>query len=147
MAIQTIGYEAKSRGDIWHSYDANEVKTVVNNHADNLSIHAAKINSLESAVNGMKSRVVHTSGQVEVQPNVLNVWGAVGSLTLTLAAGAAGEACEYMLEFTVSGNNFTLSLPSTVRWLEELDFEDGYTYQVSILDNLAIGAGWEAAES
>lgn len=49
-----------------------------------------------------------------------------------------------MLEFTVSGNNFTLTLPDSVRWIEESTWEDGYTYQVSIVNNLAISAGWKA---
>ena len=52
---------------------------------------------------------------------------------------------EYMMEFTVSGDNFTLTLPSGVRWMEEPDFEAGSTYQVSVLNNLAIYAAWESA--
>lgn len=147
MPVQQITYESKRVGDIWHAAEANEIKSVVNNNALILGAQQEQVNSLQSSVASLKGRIVHSTAQVEVQPNILNVWGHVSSLTLTLASGNQGEINEYMLEFTVSGNAFTLSLPSSVRWLDELDFEDGYTYQVSILDNLAIGAGWEAAES
>ena len=51
-----------------------------------------------------------------------------------------------MLEFTVSGNDFNLTLPAGVRWVENPTWDDGYTYQVSIINNLAVYAGWEAQE-
>lgn len=89
-----------------------------------------------------------TSTTVTIQPNAFNHWATpISSLTLTLAAGTEGFANEYMLEFTVTGDDFELSLPSDVRWLEEPVWEDGYTYQVSIQNNLALYAGWGAAES
>jgi hypothetical protein len=57
-----------------------------------------------------------------------------------------GYVNEYMIEFTVDGDGFTLTLPEGVRWVDEPTWEDGYTYQVSIVDNLAVYAGWEAPE-
>ena len=88
-------------------------------------------------------RVVQESTLARILPNVLNVWGSVSSLTVTLAPGNTGDMNEYMLEFTVSGSAFTLSLPSSVRWREEPEWENGLTYQVSIVDDLAVYAGWE----
>lgn len=88
-----------------------------------------------------------TSTTAQVQPNVFNKWGAVTSLNITLRSGNDGICNEYMLEFTVSGDDFSLSLPSDVRWANEPDWVSGNTYQVSILNNLAIGAEWEAAEA
>ena len=80
-----------------------------------------------------------------ILPNVLNKWENIKSLTIHSFQGAQ-EGCvnEYMLEFTVSGDDFTLALPEGVRWTEEPTWENGYTYQVSIVDNLAVFAGWEA---
>ena len=80
-----------------------------------------------------------------ILPNILNKWGTIRSLAIHSFQGAQ-EGCvnEYMLEFTVSGDDFTLSLPDGVRWTEEPTWENGYTYQVSIVDNLAVFAGWEA---
>ena len=91
--------------------------------------------------------VPQTLTTVGIDPNVLNVWGAIASLAVSFNAGSSGRVSEYMLEFTVSGDNFTLTLPNGTRWVEEPDFEAGNTYQVSVLNGLAIYAEWEAAES
>lgn len=80
-----------------------------------------------------------------ILPNVLNKWGNIKSLTINSFQGVQeGYINEYMLEFTVSSDNFTLTLPEGVRWAEESTWENGYTYQVSIVNNLAVFAGWEA---
>ena len=80
-----------------------------------------------------------------ILPNILNKCGTIRSLAIHSFQGAQ-EGCvnEYMLEFTVSGDDFTLALPEVVRWTEEPTWKNGYTYQVSIVDNLAVFAGWEA---
>lgn len=89
--------------------------------------------------------VENTEEKEFILPNVLNKWGTIESLTINSFQGAQeGSVNEYMLEFTVSGDNFTLTLPDGVRWTEEPTWEDGYTYQVSIVNNLAVFAGWEA---
>lgn len=79
-----------------------------------------------------------------ILPNVLNKWENIKSLTIHSFQGAQ-EGCvnEYMLEFTVSGDNFILTLPEGIRWMGEPTWENGYTYQVSIVNNLAVFAGWE----
>ena len=59
----------------------------------------------------------------------------------------SGQVNEYMLQFVVDGDEFELALPSGVRWIEEPEFEDGNTYQVSIVNGLAISGAWEAEES
>ena len=92
--------------------------------------------------------VTQTRTSIAINPNVLNKWGKVSSLTIrSLKAGPSGFANEYMMEFIVNGDDFSLTLPSSVRWQEEPEWEDGYTYQVSILNNLAVYAGWEPSEN
>ena len=86
-----------------------------------------------------------SSSPISIKPNCLNRWATpVGVLYVSLAQGTSGVVSEYMLEFTVTGDSFTLWLPENVRWLDgdAPDWENGYTYQVSILDNMAIAAGW-----
>lgn len=86
-----------------------------------------------------------TEVKESILPNELNKWGKIKSLTINSFQGAQeGHVNEYMLEFTVSGDDFTLTLPEGVRWVEEPTWENGYTYQVSIVNNLAVFAGWEA---
>ncbi len=87
----------------------------------------------------------HTAVEMSISPNVLNRWGALDALTIHSFQGAQeGYVNEYMLEFTVSGDVFTLTLPEGIRWIEDPTWENGYTYQVSIINNLAVFAGWEA---
>ena len=87
----------------------------------------------------------NTEVKESILPNELNKWGKIKSLTINSFQGAQeGYVNEYMLEFIVSGDDFTLTLPEGVRWVEEPTWENGYTYQVSIVNNLAVFAGWEA---
>lgn len=91
--------------------------------------------------------IISESAEVKesILPNVLNKWGKIKSLTINSFQGAQeGHVNEYMLEFIVSGDDFILTLPEGVRWVEEPTWENGYTYQVSIVNNLAVFAGWEA---
>ena len=96
---------------------------------------------------GSIQMVSQTDTTTSINPNILNVWGNVASLAISLLAGASGSVNEYMLQFTVASDNFTLSLPSSVRWSEEPEWVNGNTYQVSIENNLALYAEWEAANT
>lgn len=87
--------------------------------------------------------LVQTATLLDIKPNVLNVWNTpIVSLAVGFIAGDNNAVNEYMMQFTVRGDNFTLTLPNGVLWVEEPEWEDGYTYQVSIVNNLAVGAGW-----
>lgn len=90
-------------------------------------------------------RVVQTLATVTILPNRLNVWNVSRSaLNITLGSGDSGKMQEYMMQFIVSGTSFTLTFDQDVRWMggEEPDWEEGYTYQVSIIDGLAVYGSW-----
>lgn len=88
--------------------------------------------------------VAQTRRSVAISPNVLNRWGRVPTLTITsLKPGPEGYANEYMLEFIPSSYTFSLNLPGGVEWEEEPEWEMGKIYQVSIVHNLALYAGWD----
>lgn len=93
---------------------------------------------------GFQNMVQQTQTSVRISPNVLNVWAsAVASLSVEFIAGGASAVNEYMLQFVPADDNFTLTFASTVRWVEEPEWEAGKTYQVSIVNGLAVCAGWE----
>lgn len=97
---------------------------------------------------GSMQMIQQTDTTLAINPNVLNVWGTVSSLAISFNAGASGAVNEYMIQFTCPSNaGTTLVLPSSVKWMngDELEPEAGWTYQVSIVNNLAVYAGWEAA--
>lgn len=71
-------------------------------------------------------------------PNIMHIWGEVSSLTLTLPSDTNTVLDEYMFTFTCpSAAATTLTLPSTVKWIQEPNLTAGKTYQVSIINGLA----------
>ena len=144
MAVQKVNYQNKQFNDIFWTTDANEVKAVVNNNADELSALQAQVNERIN-VPALEPIVEQTATTVVIDPNVMNLWTSpVASLSIQFEPGTQGKVNEYMLEFTASTDSFTLTLPSGVRWVEDPEWQAGYTYQVSILNGLAVYAGWEA---
>lgn len=74
-------------------------------------------------------------------PNIFHVWGTVGTLTLTLATASTTTMDEFMFQFTSGTTATTLSLPNAVKWISEPEIEAGMTYQVSIVNNIAVIGG------
>lgn len=155
MAVQKIEYANKVRGDLFTTSNANEVKAVMNHNANELATLSQSVSgisqsvtSLSQGLSGLREEtkqlmVQMTNTTAAVDPGKLYVWGSVAGLNLTLSPGTAGLENEYKLQFT-AGSNFTLTLSSTVRWVNEPEWTEGWTYQVSIENGLAVSAGWEA---
>lgn len=90
--------------------------------------------------------IVVSSASQQLEPNKFYVWNEASSLTITLGSGSSGIVHEYMFQFKCPSNAATqLTLPQGIKWAddEELEPEAGMTYQVSILNGLAIYASWE----
>lgn len=93
--------------------------------------------------------VNHGTGSttLAIAPNVLHVWGTVGSLNITLTAPTDTTIVnEYLFQFTSGDNPTTLTLPASVQWdtNNPLDtIEANMVYQVSIIDNKAVWGCWE----
>ena len=65
-----------------------------------------------------------------------------GNLNIYLGTKTSGVANEYLVEFITSADVRTsLGLPTEVNWGESghIDIEQGYRYQISILNNIALG--------
>lgn len=77
----------------------------------------------------------------ELTPNVFHKWGEVSSLSLTLGAETTGVLNEYMFQFTSGATATVLTLPETVKYIGDSTIEAGKTYQVSIINNLAVLGG------
>ena len=92
--------------------------------------------------------VLQTQATVEINPNVLNLWSSpMAALTITFAAGDSRYADEYKIQFQCPSDAATdLHLPSSLKWVDDepLEPEAGFIYQISVIDNLALYAGWEA---
>lgn len=86
--------------------------------------------------------VESTSSTQEIQPNKFYKFGEVSSLNITLAAITDTSVLnEYMFEFVSGSTATTLTLPSTVKWLETPSIEANKIYQCSIVDNIGVLLG------
>lgn len=106
-----------------------------------------------SAVNGIATSmykgvpVVSQTTDATIAPNVWNVWGDVASLTITKGTNIDGVVNNYMVRFaalegaTITFDGFSLS------WFggEAPTWTAGNTYEISIVDNIALWAEIEPA--
>lgn len=95
--------------------------------------------------------VLQSSSTALIEPNKYNLWATpVAALEISFAAGISGYVNEYMFQFSCPSDAATeLTLPNSVVWAndDELEPEAGHTYQVSVVNNLAIYAGWETTQN
>lgn len=73
-------------------------------------------------------------------PNVMHVWGEVGSLTITLGAETDGVVNEYAFQFTSGATATTLTYPSNLKWSNGIVpiVESDSTYEVRVINNCAV---------
>ena len=101
--------------------------------------------SLEEEVSGKANKisVVQTSAStIEINPNTFYKFGEVASLNITLASITDNTIYnEYMFEFVSGSTATTLTLPSSIKWLETPTIDANKIYQCSIVDNIGILVG------
>lgn len=83
--------------------------------------------------------VAQSAYAATIQPNMLNVWGEVASLDITLAEPTDNTIVnEYMVQFTSGATATTLTLPSTIKWMAAPNIQPNKTYQLSVINNLGV---------
>lgn len=87
--------------------------------------------------------VEQTETTATIQPEVLNRWGEVASLTIDFAPARDGTAAEYCIEFISGETPTTLSLPASVKFPDEPTIEANMRYQISVVNDLGLIAGVE----
>lgn len=80
----------------------------------------------------------------QLKPNTFYKFGSCSKLTITFAAEESGIENEYKFEFVSGTTPTTLSLPDSVKWSggNAPTIEANKTYQVSIVNNLAVYAAF-----
>lgn len=79
-----------------------------------------------------------------LDPNTFYRWREVGSLTILSLSEIGlqeGNLAEYMFEFKSGATPTVLTLPENVKWIGSHTVEANKTYQVSIVNNLAVMGG------
>ena len=107
-----------------------------------------QLNGLQTSINDIKNnyqkKIVSVSSSETtktIDSNTYYKWGTMTSLNISLNTNVDSSILnEYMFEFTSGSTPTTLSLPSSIKWLNGLSpiIEQNKTYQVSIINNLGI---------
>lgn len=120
-------------GNRQYSLSKNEIIDIINNMLGNIS------------TNSSKKIVNFSSTTLSMDPNTYYISSSpLSSLTITLNEPIDNTIInEYLIEFTVN-SGATINFPSNLKWAngEIPAFENGNTYQVSIVNNLAIFASF-----
>ena len=103
------------------------------------------VEQIQSAILGKADKVVlnNVSGDQEISPNTMYVWGSVaGALTITKGGEIAGIVNNYMVRF-IAGEGCAVTFSGfELDWFggEEPTWTAGNTYEISIVDNIALWA-------
>lgn len=124
------------------SQKIDELVDGVNTNANNIPDVGQLATKTELSSKANKVSVENVSENTkELQPNKYYIFGEMETLTLTLAAGEENKLSEYMFEFTSGTTPTTLTLPESVKWIGSNTIEASKTYQVSIINNIAVLGG------
>lgn len=116
------------------------------------NIGAAGVNDIVGIpiVNHGTSDTGTSSTPYSIAPNTLHVWGEVSALYLSLTPGEVGYIQEYMIQFTSGSTATTLSLPNTLKWINNVtpsDIEADHVYQISIMNGVGVIGGVDESSS
>lgn len=107
---------------------------------------AKEFNSFRAA-KADKVRVVNqTESTVTIQPNVMNVWGTITNLNVSKGDDIADIVNNYMIRFTAGDSAAVIFNGMNVKWYggEVPTWTAGNTYEISIVDNIALWVEIEA---
>lgn len=109
-----------------------------------------KLRQLENKINNAGSSTsVQNHGISDITfaltPNTLHKWDEVTELTLTLGNETPGIVNEYLIQFTSGATPTVLTLPKDIKWASKLEIQADKIYQISIVNNLATYAEFNAS--
>ncbi len=83
-------------------------------------------------------RIESTAAVITVYPNIYYSFGETGTLTVNFAEGESDKRNEYLFSFTSGETATVLTLPSSVKWMNELTVEPNKRYEISVVDNIGL---------
>ena len=120
---------------------ATTATTQANEAAKQARVAAENVKDGES---GIPRQALHGTGDTtfSLRPNIMEVWGVVSELNLSLVPAIDAEfVTEYLFEFTCPADKGTsLNLPAELKWYNEYVVvpEAGKTYQASIVNHVIV---------
>lgn len=115
-----------------HSYFSNKKKKPQTNSSSGGGVSVTTVEHGTSNTN------------TTISPNTLHKWDEVAELTLALGAETPGIVNEYLIQFTSGATPTVVTLPEDVKWASPLKIKANRIYQISIVNNLATYAEFNA---
>ena len=111
-----------------------------------LSQEFEEIKNADFTLNPHIEMVEPTETALAIESDKFYKWGGVTALNITLNAPKEGCVASYYFQFTCPADAATsLALPVDIVWAETPTIKAGMTYQVSIVNGLAVIKGWKLA--
>lgn len=79
-----------------------------------------------------------TDTTATLEPNIFYVFPEMASLTINFGAPTAGVTNEYHFSFVSGATATTLTMPATVKGLDDLTAESGKTYEISVQNGIGV---------
>lgn len=127
--------------------DAIEAKGVTVPSSTKIDGYAALVAAIPQGASQITYPVVTetmTTGTYTLPPNTFVKFGTVQSIGFALdtASEVSGYVNEYVVQFDTYHTPPTVGFPSSVIFPETLTLEADMTYQISIVNNLALVQSW-----
>ena len=147
-ALQTaVGSKAESSEVSALSGRVDSVETELDGKVSSGDFNEA-IGSINGDIAGKADKVTkqEVSGDQTISPNTMYVWGSVTALTITKGTENAGIVNNYMIRFTAGEGCVVTFSGFELDWFggEAPTWTAGNTYEISIVDNIALWAEFEA---
>ena len=139
----------KGHAEATYMSDGSTVENKVNSKQDKL-ISGSNIKTINGDTIlgdgnlkvGVKKITTTTASTITLQPNVYyKKTNTSSAITITFASESDTTIInEYCIEFTTASTGTNVILPNTVKWIDGITptFENNYTYQISVVNNLGI---------
>lgn len=136
VSVNNSGYICVDAGD---GLAVNEDKGIYINYGDGLDINSngqLYATSNKQIINTEEDNITLTNNNYYKKINTSS------EITINLEPVENNIVTNYCIEFTTADTGTTITLPNTIKWLNGNIpvFENGFTYQISIVNNLGIFA-------
>lgn len=131
-----ISIDSVSSGSVSGDIDVNDIQCDNLNATYDITLNHASVVTAYSDNN--------TNSVMTLRSDTYYKIGTLSSLTVKFshAYGSSSYLANYMFEFTASSSGCSLTMPSGVKWKDGVapTIQAGKTYQVSVVNNLAVAA-------
>lgn len=142
--VDKTTYESDKAGFSTKTELANKLDTSTYNSDKDGFATKTELNNKKNITIVQEVADASSSASFNLDPNTLKKMGEVGTITVlgfTTTGLQSNELAEYAFEFKSGDTPTVLTMPESVKWIGDHTIEANKTYQVSIVNNLAVMGG------